>query len=255
MKIKNLTSLLVPALFLLIAAVWQVLFYFIENLEQSIPRPTQVFISIYELTLDGTLIRYIAASLFRVTVGFYIAFILAFPAGLLLGQWKLGNRVFNGLIQFLRPISPLAWIPLAMIWFGIGDKPAVFLIFISCFFPLLISIIAAVMKINPRYFQVGANFNFTYYEKMKYILIPAIIPDIITAVRVSVGVGWLVVVAAEMIAVKSGLGYLIIDARNALRMDQVVASMIVIGFIGMILDRLIVKMEESKSLEWKFGRK
>ena len=134
----------------------------------------------------------------------------------MLGRWQNARLLINPMIQFLRPISPLAWIPLAMLWFGIGDKPAVFLIFLSSFFPIVVSTTATVSAINPIYFQVGANFNFTRWEMITRVIVPAMIPGTITALRISVTIAWLVVVAAEMIAVQSGLGYLILDSRNAL---------------------------------------
>ena len=150
----------------------------------------------------------------------------------------------------LRPISPLAWIPLAMLWFGIGDKPAIFLIFLSSFFPLLLSTIHAVNHINSLYFQVAANFNFGKLEVVRKIIFPAILPAVLPALRISLGIAWLVVVAAEMIAVKSGLGYLILDSRNALRMDYVMDAMIAIGLIGICLDRVIVQLNRIKFVSW-----
>jgi len=154
------------------------------------------------------------------------------------------------MIQFLRPISPLAWIPLAILWFGIGDPPAIFLIFLSSFFPLVVSTTIAVNRINPIYFQVAANFNLTRYEVITKVVIPAIVPSVVTALRLTVTIAWLVVVAAEMIAVQSGLGYLILDARNALRMDYVMNGMIVIGLIGLTLDGIMRQMGRIESASW-----
>jgi NitT/TauT family transport system permease protein len=185
-----------------------------------------------------------------VTLGFYLAVLFGLPLGIILGWWKTGQVVMNSLIQFLRPISPLAWIPLAVLWFGIGDKPAVFLIFLSSFFPLVVATIVAVNGIPAIYFQVAANFNFSTFETMTKIIIPAIVPPIMPALRISVGIAWLVVVAAEMIAVKSGLGYLILDSRNALRMDYVMDAMIAIGIIGICLDRVINQLSRIKSVSW-----
>jgi NitT/TauT family transport system permease protein len=204
----------------------------------------------WELILNGTLLKHSVASLFRVTVGFYLAVMVGIPLGIILGWWKTGQVLFNSMIQFLRPISPLAWIPLAMLWFGIGDKPAIFLIFLSSFFPLLVSTITAVNRINSLYFQVAANFNFTKLEMGTRLIFPAILPGILPALRISLGIAWLVVVAAEMIAVKSGLGYLILDSRNALRMDYVMDAMIAIGVIGICLDRIINQLKRIKSVSW-----
>ncbi len=218
--------------------------------EAVFPRPWTTALSMWELMKNGTLVKHSIASLFRVTVGFYLAVLIGVPLGILLGWWKKGQIIFNSLIQFLRPISPLAWIPLAMLWFGIGDKPAIFLIFLSSFFPLLVSTITAVNHVNNLYFQVAANFNFSRMETIKMIIFPAILPSILPALRISLGIAWLVVVAAEMIAVKSGLGYLILDSRNALRMDYVLNAMIAIGVIGILLDRIIVQLNKIRSVSW-----
>ncbi len=196
------------------------------------------------------LVRHVVASLFRVTAGYYLAVVLGLPLGIILGQWQAGRAAFNSLIQFLRPISPLAWIPLAMLWFGIGDRPAVFLIFLASFFPIVVSVIVAVQGINSTYFRVAANFGLTRWERVTHVIVPAILPGILPALRISLGVAWMVVVAAEMIAVSSGLGYLILDARNALRMDFVIAAMIAIGAIGVVLDRVVSRLGRIESMSW-----
>ncbi|KOR31799.1 sulfonate ABC transporter permease [Achromatium sp. WMS3] len=229
--------------FTVVLGIWELAAIF-SNLEAHVfPGPLQVVLSFRELILDGTLIRHSIASLFRVTAGFYLAIIFGIPLGILIGRISIAHELLNPLIQFLRPISPLAWIPLAMLWFGIGDAPAIFLIFLASFFTLVVSTVVAVHSIDQTYFYVAANFNFTTWEIVHKIIVPAIIPDIITALRISISIAWLVVVAAEMIAVQSGLGYLILDARNALRMDYVMVSMIMIGLIGMLLDFMMRKIQ------------
>ena len=129
-----------------------------------------------------------------------------------------------------------------MLWFGIGDQPAIFLIFLSSFFPIVVATAIAVASINPIYFQVASNFNLSRIEMITKIVVPAIVPEVVTALRLTIAIAWLVVVAAEMIAVQSGLGYLILDSRNALRMDYVMVAMIVIGIIGLILDIIMYKL-------------
>ncbi len=218
--------------------------------ESVFPSPAKVAKSMVELTANGVLIKHAVASLFRVTTGFYLAILFAAPIGILLGRIRVCRLFISPVIQFLRPISPLAWIPLAMLWFGIGDKPAVFLIFLSSFFPLVVATTVAVSEINPVYFYVAANFGFTKMELIRKVIVPAIMPSVVTALRISLGIAWLVVVAAEMIAVKSGLGYLILDSRNALRMDCVMVSMIVIGAIGLALDHVMKKMGKLDSVFW-----
>ncbi|MBI5572623.1 MAG: ABC transporter permease [Desulfomonile tiedjei] len=251
MDFDRMRNYLLPCLlFLALGAAWEILAVFSGWSPAVFPGPRLAAKAAWELIANGTLLKHSVASLFRVTVGFYLAVIFALPLGMILGWWKTGQISANALIQFLRPISPLAWIPLAMLWFGIGDKPAIFLIFLSSFFPLLVSTITAVNHINSLYFQVAANFNFTRIEILSKIIFPAILPSILPALRISLGIAWLVVVAAEMIAVKSGLGYLILDSRNALRMDYVMDAMIAIGLIGICLDRVISQLNKIKSVSW-----
>ena len=232
------------------ALIWSLTSRFSGWNSQVFPGPLTVVASIWELTADGTLIKHTIASLFRVTAGFYLAIVFGIPLGMVLGRSRTLMHAFNPLIQFMRPISPLAWIPLAMLWFGIGDLPAIFLIFLSSFFPLVVSTTLAVSSINPTYFKVAANFNLTPWERLSKIIFPAILPAVVTALRITLGIAWLVVVAAEMIAVDSGLGYLILDSRNALRMDFVMAGMVVIGLIGLALDMAMKWLGRSEAVFW-----
>ncbi len=236
--------------FIIILCLWQVVLSLGLLDAKALPSPLQVAKGMWELFLDGRLIDYSIASLYRVTWGWFLAVVTALPLGLVLGWNKTLQHITNPLIQFLRPISPLAWIPLALLWFGIGDPPAIFLIFLSSFFPLLIAAISAVNGINLLYVRAANNFGIKGWKMMFTVVFPASLPAIIVNLRVSLGIAWLVVVAAEMIAVKSGLGYLIIDARNALRMDWVIDGMIMIGLIGIVLDRSIRKLEGLKSMRW-----
>lgn len=228
--------------FAIIVIIWGIITQISGWSEQVFPGPLPVFSGFYELVMNGTLLKHSVASLYRVTIGFYMGVILGVGLGIILAQNKLLKQLVSPLINFLRPISPLAWIPLAMLWFGIGDSPAIFLIFLSCFFPMVVSTYIAVESINPIYYQVAANFNFNRKEMITRFIIPAIIPDIVTALRLTIAVAWLVVVAAEMIAVQSGLGYLILDSRNALRMDYVMVGMVVIGTIGFALDVMMTRL-------------
>lgn len=236
--------------FVMILFIWEVIARFSGWSAHIFPDPITVVSSLYELVANGTLIRHTVASLYRVTAGFYLAIIFGIPLGILLGRIKYARWFINPIIQFLRPISPLAWIPLAMLWFGIGDQPAIFLIFLSSFFPLVVSTTIAVHNINPTYLQVAANFKFSRAETLTKVIFPAIMPEVITSLRLTITIAWLVVVAAEMIAVQSGLGYLILDARNALRMDYVMDGMIVIGIIGLFLDGMMKRLGQIESAQW-----
>jgi NitT/TauT family transport system permease protein len=224
----------------------------ILNGTDNLPGVVQIGKACFELFSDGTLLRYSVASLFRVTVGFYLAALLAIPLGIYLGRRKRIGQWVNPIIQFLRPVSPLAWIPFAMIWFGIGDRPALFIIFMASFFPILLTTISAAAMIPNMYFQVAANLQFNTWENLCYVILPATMPSIVLALRVALGIAWMVVVAAEMIAVKSGLGFLIVDARNALRIDYVIVAIMIIGGIGLLLDHTMTQLERIGSVRWRF---
>ncbi|HEX4201243.1 MAG TPA: ABC transporter permease [Chthoniobacterales bacterium] len=217
------------------------------------PRPYQVFLGIAELIQRGVLLKYAVASLFRVSIGFTLAVLVGVPFGLLLGWFRPAFLAFNPLIQILRPISPIAWIPIAILWFHVDDRAPIFLIFLSSLFPIAVTSIAAVQNIQPVYVRAAQNFGLSRFDLFRRVIFPACLPQIITSLRISLGIAWLVVVAAEMVAVNSGLGYLIIDARNAgKRYDLVVAGMLMIGLIGLILDLLIRRLERFEEVKWGY---
>lgn len=219
-----------------------------------LPDPVEVVGGIADLVRHGLLLKYVVASLFRVTWGFVLAVIFAIPIGLTIGWYRRAQMAFNPIIQILRPISPLAWIPIAILWFGVGDLAAIFLIFMGCFLPLLLTAINAVQSIPLVYINAGRNFGLRPAELVYRVLYPAVIPKLIVGLRITLGIAWLVVVAAEMIAVSSGLGFLIVDARNAgNRYDLVVAGMVLIGIIGLLLDVGIRSLERVKSFRWSYS--
>lgn len=220
------------------------------------PTPVEVAGGIGDLLKAGVLLKYIVASLFRVSWGFFLAMVLGVPIGLLLGWYALAYRAFNPLIQIFRPISPIAWIPIAILWFGVTDLAPVFLIFLASFFPIVVASMAAVQNMQPVYLRAAQNFGLSRFELFRRVIFPAALPQILTGLRIALGIAWLVVVAAEMIAVNSGLGYLIIDARNAgKRYDLVVAGMLMIGLIGLGLDSLFRRLERFDEIRWGYGRR
>ncbi|MBA2432073.1 MAG: ABC transporter permease [Chthoniobacterales bacterium] len=220
------------------------------------PTPLEVALGILELAQRGLLLKYIVASLFRVSWGFALAVLIGVPAGLLLGWYARAFQAFNPLLQIFRPISPIAWIPLAILWFGVTDRAPIFLIFLASVFPISISAIAAVQNMQPVYLRAARNFGLSRSELFRQVILRASLPQIITGVRIALGVAWLVVVAAEMIAVNSGLGYLIIDARNAgKRYDLVVAGMVMIGLIGLVLDLLVRQLEKFDEVRWGYANR
>jgi len=219
------------------------------------PTPWQVVLGMVQLAQQGLLLKHVAASLVRVTYGYLLAATLAIVLGLLMGRFRGVYVACNSLVQLLRPISPIAWIPLAILWFGVGDLSPIFLIFLSSFFPMVIGTVAGVLTIERQYIWAAENFGISGFNLLRFVIFPGALPQIITGMRIGLGVAWLVVVAAEMIAINSGLGYLIIDSRNAgNRYDLVVAGMVIIGVIGLLLDFLMRGLERLDEVQWRYGR-
>lgn len=237
---------------LLIGLWWLVV---VQSASVIFPTPLQVVTGTLELVADGTLWEHIGSSLMRVGAGFLLAVVVAVPLGLWMGRVDAAYTTLNPVFQILRPISPIAWIPLAILWFGVGNASPIFLIFIAAVFPVIVQTAAGVHTIEKRYLRAAENFGASRSKLLRQVIFPAVLPDLIVGMRISLGVAWLVVVAAEMIALRSGLGYLIMDSRNAgNRYDLVIAGMIIIGLIGLLLDGLMRLLEGLKSIRWRYGR-
>ncbi|MES2046999.1 MAG: ABC transporter permease [Pseudomonadota bacterium] len=251
---EKLKKILAPlALIASLIALWWVVV--VQSESVIFPTPLQVVTGTLELAADGTLSEHILASLMRVGSGFLLACIVAIPLGLWMGRVEGAYRTLNPLFQILRPISPIAWIPLAILWFGVGNVSPIFLIFIASVFPMIVQTASGVHTIEKRYLRAAENFGVSRYTLFRQVIIPAVLPEIIVGMRIGLGVAWLVVVAAEMIALRSGLGYLIMDSRNAgNRYDLVIAGMLIIGVIGLVLDGLMRFLESLKSVRWRYGR-
>ena len=234
-----------------LAAIWWVA----ASGNPIFPTPPKVLQGIGTLAASGMLVRHVAASLYRVTFGYGLAVLFAIPLGILMGWSRTAFTAFNPAIQMLRPISPIAWIPLAILWFGVSDAGPTFLVFQAAFFPLVVATTSGVQMVGREYIRAAQNFGITGFKLFSTVVVPGALPTIITGMRVALGVGWLVVVAAEMVGINSGLGYLIIDSRNAgMRYDLVVAGMIIIGTVGLLLDLFMRRLETLKEVRWRFVR-
>jgi NitT/TauT family transport system permease protein len=217
------------------------------------PSPAAVARGVAELARKGLLVRYTRDSLLRVAAGYGAALAIGIPAGIFLGWHPTAARASNPLIQLLRPISPLAWIPVAIVLFGISDLSAIFLIFLASLFPILVAAMNGVRGVPAMYRDAGKNFGLSGAAILRRVVFPAALPEILAGLRIALGIAWIVVVAAEMIAVNSGLGYLVIDSRNAgKRYDLVVAAMLLIGVVGLLLNLLIQRVSRLRAVQWGF---
>jgi ABC-type nitrate/sulfonate/bicarbonate transport system permease component len=198
------------------------------------------------------LMRHTQASLARVCLGVALAFVTAVPLGLLIGRFKMLDVVMDWSIQIFRSFPVIALIPLAILFFGIGDRPAIILIWLAAFWPLIISTIFGVKNVERTLIKVASVANASEYLMLRDILLPSALPSILTGLRLALGAAWLTVVTAEMIAVKSGVGYLIMYAQVIFRPDLIVAGILIIGFIGLIFDQL-VRVVRSALCRWQEG--
>jgi NitT/TauT family transport system permease protein len=202
------------------------------------------------------IVRHVVSSLFRVTFAFTLATLVGVPVGLAMGWYSRTFFALNPLVQFLRSISAIAWIAVSIMLFRGDNMRSVFLIFQAGVFPVIVATVAAVHTIPQVYIRAAENFQLSRWQLFKKVVLPAALPQIVTGLRVAMGVSWIVVVAAEMVAVQEGLGWLIIDARyQGARNDLVFGTMIIIGCIGIGLDLLLRRLETLDQVKWGISRR
>jgi NitT/TauT family transport system permease protein len=237
----------------LLFALWEGLVLSGRYPPALLPPPGRVLQGFREIGENGLLFRHIAVTLKRFFIGYLASSTVAIVLGLFFGGLTRLWNIVEPVVHILRPISPIAWFPFIVLWFGIGDIPATVVIFIAGFFPVLLSTVAAIRLIDPIYLKVARNFGIRQPFLMTKIVFPAIFPNIITGLHLALGVAWIFMVAGEMIGTQSGLGFLIIDSRNGFRTDLVVCGMITIGLLGLMLDKAIVLFERWVNRTWGIG--
>lgn len=231
--------------FLLLAVIlifWQIFSCFIyprfnPTASNILPPPSSVLSIGWELLKNGKLFVHILASLRRIIMGFLLAVVLGIPLGVLMGISRNIRLQMTPLIELLRPIPPFAWLPLALLWFGIGDRESIFLIVIAAIFPIVLNTVEGIDKIDIRLLHAAQSLGCQRKrELLLKILLPASLPSIFLGFRVGLGFSWMVLVGAEMIGSISGLGYLILDSRNLVLPNLALLGMAIIGVIGYFLD-------------------
>jgi NitT/TauT family transport system permease protein len=237
---------------LTVLVLWELLVRFRFVNPAILPPPSRVFVRWVDYAGSGELLRDTGASLLRVSVGFAIGAGLALPIGLLMGASDRTYQLLNPLVQLVRPIPPIAFIPLAILWFGLGNPPAFFLISLGAFFPILVNTIAGVRNVDSIYLRAARNLGARGTTLFVRVILPASLPHILTGMRVAVGVAFIVVIVAEMIAVNSGLGYRILEAREYFWSDKIIAGMLSIGIIGLAIDTVMALLNR-RLLRWHRG--
>ena len=237
-------------LLLILLAGWEFASRYILDKTQAtlLPPPSGVFNGAVELSFSGELWKHIRDSLAREFIAFCYASV-AIPLGIVMGCFKWVNEQVDPIIEILRPIPPIAWIPLSILWFGVGNTQNQFIIFLGIFFPILLNTIDAVKNIEPNLIRAAQCLGARGWNVITRVVLRAALPQIVTGIRIGLGVGWMALVAAELVGANSGLGFLINDARTVLRTDYILDGMLAIGLIGLTLDRLI-RYAAKKFMPW-----
>jgi len=233
----------------LVAAWWTVSTYVLDRTTRALlPPPQDVVLAAWELARTGDLWRHLRDSIKREFVAFLWS-TAAIPLGIAIAWWKPVEDQVDPIIEILRPVPPLAWIPLSILWFGIGDVQNQFIIFLGCFFPILINTVAGVKGVEGNLVRAARCLGAGEAQVLWRVVLRAALPQIITGIRVGLGVGWMALVAAELVGANSGLGFLISDSRTVLRTDYVIVGMATIGVVGLAIDRTIRTIVQ-RTLPW-----
>jgi NitT/TauT family transport system permease protein len=225
-----------------ILAVWALLARALAN-PTLLPSPLTVIATFASLAASGQLLGHARASVGRIVLSWAIACVVAIPLGVVMGRSERCERVLRPTVELFRPISPIAWIPLAILWFGIGLAGKVFIIVIGSFFPVLLNTIAGVKGVPPILITAARTFGCSRWQITTRVCLPAALPTIATGLRIAFGTAWMTIIAAEMVAAKAGLGYMIVDGMEILRSDVVIVGMAVIGLLGFGFDALFRRAE------------
>ena len=234
-----------PIAFILMA--WYLCSYFEVWSTYILPSPIQVWNTFISMVQSGELFIHIFASMSRVLTGFSIAFVIAFVLGIIAGLKPSLSPYYSHIVEFLRNVPPLSLIPLLILWIGIGEESKVIIIILASFFPMFLNIKKGFGTCDPKLLEVGQVLGLTPWQRFLKIVLPSAIPDILLGMKVGLGYSWRAIIGAEMIAAASGLGYMILDAQTMSRSDKVIVGILVIGFLGVLCDKVFVMVSNKFS--------
>jgi ABC-type nitrate/sulfonate/bicarbonate transport system permease component len=239
--------------FVCLLVVWQVASTYIPGAQFLLPSPLRI-VSVYlDLVRSGEIFMHAGASLTRVLVGTLFAAAVALPLGVFIGWFPTFGYAADVIVEMLRPIPPIAWIPLSILWFGIGSGASVFIIFVGAFFPLLLNTVLGVKGVPRGLLEAARVLGVRRRDQLFWkVVLPAALPAVITGLRISLGIAWMCVVASEMVSITSGLGYLIMDARMFYRTDVVLAGMFTIGLLGLGINA-VMRACERRFMRYRIG--
>jgi taurine transport system permease protein len=248
------TTLISAITVVVILVLWWLASHFRWVPPLFLPTPEVVFERLYESAAgkltDAPLAEHFGWSMFRVFTAFVAACVTAIPVGIAMGVSRVMRGIFDPPIEFYRPLPPLAYLPLIVIWFGIDELSKVLLIYLACFAPLAMSARAGVRSVSQEQIHAAYSMGATKQQVIWHVIVPAAMPEILTAMRIAIGFGWTTLVAAEMVAANKGLGQMVLNASNFLRTDIVIMGIIVIGAVAYLFD-LLMRYVERLIVPWK----
>lgn len=240
-------AVILPAALL---GIWQLLSSLGVIRPMVLPSPIQVAEIARQLLESGELTRHVIASGIRVIEGFALATVTGLALGVAIGLFRSVGHAAELLLQLVKPIPPIAWIPLAILWFGIGEAAKVYIIFIGAFFPILINTIDGIRQTDSRFVELARILEIPRWRFIRQVVLPGALPQIMTGLRIGLNIAWMCVVAAELIAASSGVGFLIMDARQLSQTDVVLAGMITMGLLGKLTDDALKRLEQ-RLVTWR----
>ena len=238
-----------------LAVLWELIVWFGLSNGRLVPPPSRIFSTMVELSRGGELLRHIVATLTRVALGFGFGVIAGTILGAVSGYWGLARRLLDPTVQALRAIPSIAWVPLFILWLGIFETSKVALIAVGVFFPVYLGVMGAILSVDRKIVEVGRIFRLSGFAMIRRILLPAVLPAYVVALRVGLGLGWMFVVAAEFMGASEGLGYLLIDGQQLGKPAQILAAIVTFAILGKTTDWLI-EVAAAPFLRWQdaFGR-
>ena len=253
LRLQNILIFLAPIAGVVV--IWHIATLVSDWPDYLLPSPLVVAKTLWKLLSSGLLLEYLVASVGRLMVGCFVGFAVAVPLGYAIGTSRIMDRIFSPVVSITQPIPGIAWIPLAILWFGLGPAAVGFIIFLAAFFPILLNTVAGVRTVSRDLVRVGHVFHFPRQMMVFDIILPGSLPFIVTGTRLGFGYGWRALVAGEMIAASSGLGYMIFEARNYLKTDEVIVGMLTIGLFWAVVERLVLRPLERRPIErWGMSR-
>ena len=238
-----------------LAVLWELIVWFGLSNGRLVPPPSRIFSTMVELSRGGELLRHIVATLTRVALGFGFGVIAGTILGAISGYWALARRLLDPTVQALRAIPSIAWVPLFILWLGIFETSKVALIAVGVFFPVYLGVMGAILSVDRKIVEVGRIFRLSGFAMIRRILLPAVLPAYVVALRVGLGLGWMFVVAAVFMGASEGLGYLLIDGQQLGKPAQILAAIVTFAILGKTTDWLI-EVAAAPFLRWQdaFGR-